>query len=435
MFSLFRKKFDVEKHLEIKAYHAATHVPEPVEGRSYRLVTEGLARWDRRELEVLDVPWSAFTAASWVLQQVAAYTVNEKRIQDRQTFAGSAGPFASAVRCFETVSHGLEVSRLGDVGATDCPTGPPQVAMATFELVLALATYDEDPEAAVGTWLASIERFPGTPDGGPERRVTGLGYNTENFLTYLALAKHDSERRERWLEAAFERSSIAVEHELGVEVLPELPLDQLRRDAAQLVIAVQTGPGGEPWGPQRMRADGKRGADMMALLLSPLMARRGDRVVRIVNPVPFTFRNYFYEAPVRDLLRSDAVLGVVAEVYAARRAAPAKLLAQTCMARSIYQVDLEPTAFGLTDQPEEMAIDVEETVPPHFPALSRIAADVGRRVAAGLAIDELRASYGLSTDAAAQERARTKLADLDALEGKHYGAAVGVDWGLADAAR
>jgi hypothetical protein len=165
----------------------------------------------------------------------------------------------------------------------------------------------------------------------------------------------------------------------------------------------------------------------MALVISPLVQVHADQLVRAVAPLPFPFRRYFYEAPVREALRGDAVLDVVAELYAAMRTEPARVLAQTADARDLYRGKLEPGAFGTGDAEPEMTTPLTGEFPAHAPALSRLLSDVGRLLAAGLSCEELRAHYALQPDDAANERARAKLQELETWESRLYGAAVGID--------
>lgn len=424
MGGLFKKQFDSKK-LDVLLFDGAKELEDvPAEG-ALRLVTSGLSEWKRREAELVAVPAKFVSEAAAVLRRFAEYTVTEKQVQDGQTFAGAMGPFVYVVKSFETESHGVAVSRLGDALATELPAGPARAAIATARLVIALARLEDDSfdEEARQMLLDSVEFFPGQKAGADSRRIGGGGYNTENFLTYVALASCDSEQREVWLQAAFERASQAIHLELGVDEFPEVPRDQLVKDGAQLVIALQTAAGGEPWGPERMRAEGLKGAEVMAMLPAPSITMNGSGAVRFVGPLPFPFRSYFYEEPVRSRLRSDELLGVAADLYALGRQNPAWLLARTAETRELYRGKLEPTAFGSDAEPE-MSMPFPGPVPTHLPCLSRILCELGRLLAAGLDVTELRAHFLLNKDQAALERGDAKLDALEELEGQHYQAAL-----------
>jgi len=62
-----------------------------------------------------------------------------------------------------------------------------------------------------------------------------------------------------------------------------------------------------------------------------------------------------------------------------------------------------------------------------LPVLSRLVADLGRRFAAELSVDEVRAIFGLRDDAALRESAERKMSALKDREGRLMGLSMGLD--------
>jgi hypothetical protein len=402
--------FDPQKELKIDA--------TPDAQGTFRLVTKGLAKHGRRELELIGLPQELAMAGAVVLNNVAGYVVDRRPITHLQTFG-------LALQDVLLVGRGLEVDgllRLVDIMDDGQTEKPARMLVTTAQLMRGLAVVEENADEAVSRWMCCVDFFPGDPANAEYRFKSGQVTNQENHLVYLALAQHDYEGAGEWYRRALERSNLALAYELGAEEL--LPIDRATvvRAARELVEALLAP---DPaWGSAKMSQTDRRGADLMAMVLSPIVHAGNEGYFRFVNPAPFVFRNYFYEAPVRQQLQAAAVHELAADLYEAMRKRPARVLELTRETRNIYVLPLEPLEpHGHAPVGGTVAAAISDVPHVGLQALSRLLAQIGRLLAAGLTHDEIRALHELGGDASS---AQSKLDALEEREGQLFMAAMDV---------
>lgn len=426
--NLFKSKFDPQKDMTIDVFIGAERVTEAVPGQAMRLVTNGLAARKRRELEVVGIPPELAPAAAVALNHVAAYVANEKEIKNGQSFGLRVGPCLMVGRGFEAVSHGQPVLRLGDISETAATETPPKQVIASTEWVRGLAVLESDPDTALNRWRQSVDFFPGDPTNAQYRFGEGQVVNQENHLTYLSLARHDSERAANWYRMALERSSVALAHELGGPLPDAAAREQVIEAAQQLVTALQDSAEILPLGGATTDPSEARGAELMAMFPAPMVLAFGNTLRRMVSVLPFPFRAYFYESPVREQLQNAQVYAVAAELYALAATDPVRVLELTRETRGIYLSELEALEpYGESDNAIPSKVFEYSAAPEvNVQLLSRILADLGRRLAAGLTLDEVRASLDLMNDAALKASAESKQNAQAEQEARYYMAAMDV---------
>ncbi|MBL8953923.1 MAG: hypothetical protein JNK82_24310 [Myxococcaceae bacterium] len=410
--------FDPARQLQIEAFIGAERVSSLGDNSvRVRLVTKGLQAVNRLELELLGVPGDLAHAGAVVLNNVAGYVANERAICDAQTFGLGLGPCLLVGRAYETVSHGQRVLRLQDIADAAAGERPAGMLLSTAQLARGTAVAEENEEEAVARWRACVEYFPGDPAEAGYHFKPGQIVNQENHLTYLFLARHDAERASEWYRRGLERSSLTLAYELGTMELNGAEPDRVAREAKALVELLLAGD--EPWGAERMVAGDAKGSELMAMVPAPMVVRRAEGLMRPVSVAPFPFRGYFYEAPVRARLQSSVVHALVAELYAAACAAPAKVLALTRDTRDLWLMPLDPLeAHGVEPEagPPAMPLPLPVDGVVCLPLVSRLLAELGRLFAAGLTLDEVRARFELKTDALAKASAQAKVAAQADLE-------------------
>lgn len=162
----------------------------------------------------------------------------------------------------------------------------------------------------------------------------------------------------------------------------------------------------------------------MALLASPIPRAEG----RIVSATPVPFRRYFYEKPISDRLRSRAVAELAADVYRRYRSRPVDFLLLVIReTRALYEGAVDPKgAHGLQAAGAETLADKREAYKAHYRMLGSVLADIGRKLGAGLSMEELSEHYQLAATNRYEQAIREKLEKQEALESKYMMAALGL---------
>lgn len=421
--------FVANRDIQIAAFDGDRPVAVTEPGRSYRLVTRGLARLNRREIEVVDVPVALVESTATLMNAVANFTVNVEPIGNGESWAQAYGPIVVAARCFELSSHGEGVLRLVDIENRVLVAAPPLTAITSYSYLNALALLDEGKDnLAKETLLSSVALFPGSPDADHYHLPNNAIANQQNWLTYLALTRLADRDQDRYLGLALERSPELLQYELGTEKLPVVAADDLKHDVAFLIDSAQKSPGGEPWGQRAKDAEAARGAAIMSLLVSPVLEPGTDgKMARSIRPTPVPFRAFFYEEPVATLLRSKETVEIIADLYMKHQSRPIDLILLTRKTSWQYLGETEPAeAFGMTAESSAPRQIQGVAYRPHLKALSALAADVGRRLGAGLSPAEIRATTGLTSDASLRATGEAKLAALEVREAAWFTAALGL---------
>jgi hypothetical protein len=428
VFGFFKKKFDVQKDMTISVLHDGkpierdTDVPQ---GARVRLVTNGLSTRKLPELELAELPLELARSGAGLLNLVAGYCANEKPIKHGESWGSAMGGCFVAVRGFITTTDGREFLRLVDVDQKSAD-GQPHLAISTLAFLRGMSVVEEDRDAALVSWLAAVSYFPGVPTSAPTRAQNGALVNDQNFLNWVALARHDEEQHQAaHYRSALQRSPDLWRAEFGVTELPVLDAAAVKDAARTMITSLQDGELCQPWGPERMRFEGLSGADLMTMAPAPILEPTPEGLMQSVSVMPFPFRAYFFEAPVREVIASESSLSLLAELYAAALAKPEEVLALTLDTRNVYLPAIGPEwLLGSEDAAPRRAMSLSG---PSLPVLSRLVADLGRRFAAELSVDEVRAIFGLRDDAALRESAERKMSALKDREGRLMGLSMGLD--------
>lgn len=115
------------------------------------------------EIEVVGVPGTAARSAAMLINDVAEYFVNIKRIGNGQTWAREFDAALVVVRCFKGTRGEQPILRLVDADNTAGEQTPLLMALATFLYVSAMQKLDGDGdrEAALQELKEAVELFPG----------------------------------------------------------------------------------------------------------------------------------------------------------------------------------------------------------------------------------------------------------------------------------
>ncbi len=421
--------FSANRDIQIAAFDGDKPISVVEPGHSYRLVTSGLAKFNRREIEVVGVPVDLAEGAASLMNEVANYVVNVKQIENGKSWAQDYGQTTVAARCFELSSHGQDVLRVVDLEHQEPVETPPLTAITAYSYMKALSLQEKgDDEHALKLLLSSAKLFPGDPKAQHYNLRNNAIINQQNWLTYVALARAAEKDQDRYFRMALERSPELLRYELGTEQLPVVAKGDLAKDIKFLVEAAQKGPGGEPWGKRAKDAESAKGADIMSFLISPIVEPGSDGMIsRAVNPAPVPFRAFFYEDPVAGSLRKPETIDLVADLYTKYQSDPIALVLLTRTVTRLYLGETEPNAvFGLPSDGSAPRKSEGTAYRPHLKVVSALVADVGRRLAAGMSIPEIRATSGLTGDASLRKTGEAKLAALEEREGTWYSAAIGL---------
>lgn len=416
MFGLFKKKFDPAKDLDVITWfdgEVVEDLKDVPHDAALRLVTAGLVGWKRLELELVDVPLPLAYRGLALLHQVAVTTVEGEPLQHGGSWRTEAANVILEARVARVKAREGEVFRLVDPPG-DQPTA--RQLLATLAFLRGLDALDEDQAAAVDLWRGAVHAFPGAA-GSPLKQETLDGWiNEQNFLCWLALARYDEPSlRAAHYEAALARSAAFFRAEFGVDSLPPATAQDVAAEVRALLATLLDGELAIAWGPERLREEGRDGADLAAMYPSPIVEAILGELSQQLVMLPLRFRAYFYEAPVRERLSSDEIVGLVAELYLAALASPARVLALLFETRNVLS-SREMSPESLLAVPDVGAARVMVSAGPRAPVLSRFIADVGRRLSAGCSLDEIRAAYGLLEVASEREAASQKMAALQAGE-------------------
>jgi hypothetical protein len=126
-------------------------------------------------------------------------------------------------------------------------------------------------------------------------------------------------------------------------------------------------------------------------------------------------------------LRKQETVELVTDLYAKYQADPIGVVLFTRNVTRLYLGETEPSAaFEIPSVGSAPGKSEDVAYRPHLKIVSALVADVGRRLAAGMSIPEIRATSGLTTDASLRKTGEAKLAALKEREDTWYRAAVGL---------
>ena len=403
--------FNAEREIVIKYFDGDRQVTEGGAGTPpLRVITEGLVKHGRLEFELLGVPAALNNAAALLLNRIAEYGVNKKQLNDGDTWASRLPEgFVVAARVHSVESHGQHILRICDVTDEHCDQ-PAKTAVCAVAVSDALAKHEGDREDdATRILKASIEWFPGEVGAG--MRVNhNENVNQNNNLAYFALATMHVDAEKNYA-AAIERSEDLLTAELGSPMPPVLGRETLEKDAASIVGAVQGEMATLQNNPQGQQLMNGQMANGIGFLLSPIMRFVGGQLRQFLAIGPSTYRRYFYEPPVRDTLRDERVARLAAEIYSKWATKPGVVLV---LSRDTAVGVYEDGYRFQDDRPSKPSprIATEAKGLSHLPMLSRILASIGRELAAGLTLDEIRARWKIDDDQPRRVSSERKLAAL-----------------------
>jgi hypothetical protein len=418
--------FAAERDIVIKYYVGDKQVTQAsLELPPMRVVTDGLEKRGLPEFELIGIPVSMNNAAAMALNAVAEYAVNKKRLGGGDTWASRLPDgFVVAARIEEVESFGHRRLRLCDVASDSCDS-PAKTTVSAMAVSSARAKAQaEQVEEAVALLKASIEWFPGELGAGV-RIQNNENLNQNNNLSYLALAAMRVEEENNYINA-LRRSEDLLLYELGGAMPPVVDRKVLEKDATLVIGGMQeemTRLQNDPNGQVLASAAPAKG---VGFLLSPMVRFNGDGLVHGLAIGPISYRRYFYEDPARTALKDARVAHVAAEIYAKWVSKPEVVLA---LSRETA-IDVYEEGYRFEDsRPSKPATYITSSSQDrtHLPVLSRILASLGRELAAGLTVEEIRARWDVVNDPKAKASAESKLSGLREREGqeilKSYGLA------------
>lgn len=403
--------FSAERDIVIKYFDGDKQVTQGESSTPpLRVITDGLAKHDRPEFELIGVPVSLNNAAAMLLNRIAEYTVNKKHLKSGDTWASRLPDgFVVAARVQAAESFGHQVLRICDVSDERC-NEPAKTAVCAVAVSDARAKHEGDQvEDATRILNAAIGWFPGEP--GPGVRIQkNENINQNNNLAYFALAAMHVDVEKNYV-AAVQRSEDLMLAELGSAQPPVVGRETLEKDALAIVTAVQDEMDRMQGGQEAQLPTGEHGGDGIGFLLSPIVRFVGDELRQFLAIGPSSYRRYFYEPPARDALREPRVAKLAAEIYAKWVGTPEMVL---LLSRDTA-VDVYEEGYRFEDERQSKAapkIATQAADRQHLPLLSRILASLGRELAAGLSVDEIRTRWKLDDDSARASSAVQKLAAL-----------------------
>ena len=390
----------------------------------YHLRSDGLARRDRPELEMLGVPEAQIKNAGAVINQIANYAVNKANVGagERIGIVSDNGILLARFQQGPTIEVGGLFGfrkRQAEVLRVTEPMDRMEYSKTLFSTIMlwraGMHLESDDRAAAVKELRASIEFFPGEPNSDDEPELPAP-YNWENHLAYAMLARLAAEpdEIEGYLSSALVRSRCFQRRELGDEAarLCELRRDPLVERARQLVIENCTEPHLQPVAPN----------GSVVMITSPIRTRAVNEdgttvAVRKAAIIPSEFTAYYYfeDTPAR-LVEEAGVLEVAVDMIVENADRPERLLRLTNDIRDIYDERSEDAPVFQNDEP--VPYRAGDT------ALSLAIAHVARLAFAGMSVAELRVCCELEDDTSALESARDKLDKLGKREHDAYTAAI-----------
>jgi hypothetical protein len=396
----------------LASHHEAAEASSPV-----RVQTVGLSRFDRSELALADVPVVLLDAATFLLRTVAEHHVSKATISANQTCGFDV--LGCQVLLRARTLPGVSAVALTDLyGGTRVVEGAPRALTGVMARFAEGLFERDETEVARTCLLQSAVAFTGDDDVGDEvPRSDGAPLNTGNALTWLGLCQHSAEAHQRELAYAIllRNSYEARALEFGqparhlsrpevAQAVTAMVAENLTLKANSLEhTAALTSKLGLP--------------ETVALVATPLLVPTPDGSVEWqANLVPRAHRRYWLEDGAAGRVTSEASIALLTDLNAAAVDDFAATLAPTLGTRTLY---LGPLGQGLLvgdggDSPfPRVAATATDTV------LARLVADVGRRLAAGLTHDEIRAAYLVLPDDAAKASAQRK---MEALEWAELGA-------------
>lgn len=369
-----------------------------------RVVTQGLSKFDRPEFELVGVPTEMNTEAAMVLNRIAEDTVNTKALRDGDNWVSLlSGGLTVGGQLKSMTSFGHPFLRLTD--ASTRPDDPARTALAAMAVSRARARHEAgERDDATAILKRSIAWFPGEALSGTAPPAAA-NLNANNSLAYFTLSAW-GEDVDRNYSAAVTRSEALVAAELGGPLPRAVERGVLEADAAALLDALQT----QSIGLESIESALEAGQPV-TLLLSPIVQIKGGAVCVTLPIGPVSYRRYFFEGPVQDRLRAPDIGRLAAEIYGKWVERPSVVLERT---RDVA-VDVYETGFCFElEMPSQALLGFESAGAgsDHLPMLSRIIASLGRELAAGLSLDEIKARWEINTSAAAHESGLVKLRSL-----------------------
>lgn len=400
----------IQYFVDDKQVMDASTVKKPV-----RVVTSGLAKVGRPEFELIGIPVELNNEAALLLNLLAEYSVNRKALHDGDNWASRLpDTFVVAGLIKEVSSFGSKYLRLYDVGGK--PDLPAKTAVTAMAVSRARGKYEagEDTEAKA-ILKRAIAWFPGVET--PEPPVNGKeNINPNNNLAYFTLASWHEDVPANY-SAAMKRSVALVVAELGSDLPGPVDRKVLEADAKALVEAIQAELKSIESTEQGKMLTNANAAPGVGFLLSPIVQLKGGMATLTLAMGPVSYRRYFYEGTVREQLRKGEVHSLAAEIFAKWVDHPPVVL----MLSRDAAVDVYETGYRFEDDRPTKPLSGFKSGGKgltHVPMLSRILAAVGRDLAAGLSLDEVRARWKLVDNRAALDSANKKLAALHEREDK-----------------
>ncbi len=267
----------------------------------------------------------------------------------------------------------------------------------------------QEPEKSEAILRNALDWFPGEPGDGLAFANDEL-CNQNNSLAYLARSEQvrSIDDEEALFLKAAERSRSLRLAEIGGPLPEPLERNVLLADISGLVTLLQAASKGgrDGWG-----APPPRG---MTFLFSPILRIDGEGMRQSLAIGMPAFRNYYFEGPVSEQLRTPNVRELVAAIYERWAQEPLMALVRSCdTARGIYE-----SGYRFDEPPPKRPFVFRGRTDSfaHVPFLSRLLAAVGRELAAGITLDEMRARWGLmGAEGLAQAQQKSASEKLNAL--------------------
>lgn len=403
---------DIQREMKIT-------VAEDAAGAICNLITDGLAKAGRPELELVGVPEEFARDAAGVLNLLADYTANKKQVSAGERVAIGLSRAHLIVQLIKSPTPAPAAPQKAGFFSKLLGGGPqaplrvvsaepnasieesPREAIATLMLERAarmLDAEDGDPEAGRAELQRSLQYLPGDPSRARPSPFQGVIYNVENHLTWYELAQlTEGPESTRLMTEALRRSPDLVAQELGMfaDELPRIAEGELE-EHARLIIEANT------------RGDyivESLGPGPVAILSSPLWIAGDDSdALRKAALLPPRYADLYYTGAGAQALTSKPIAALAAEAVRAHASDPLSLALHLRGARAAWFDPSAPVkSLGLRWEPA-------------FGPLSLAIAHAARAYAAGCTDEEVRASLGLGTDEAAKTSAAEKLAQQQSYE-------------------
>ncbi len=375
------------------------------------LRTTTLGNVKHPELELADVPKARAEDGARVLDVVARYVAKQHVVAAGELIEIRGPRAALVIGLAAAPDEGKKkkgfLSRLIGVKPTvlrivepDESMEHPKTLLSTMALWRAVTALAEDEhETAKELMLDSVRWFRGDPKRRDAPQLGGASFNWENHLAYAMLARLDQENAVDWLDKAFARADTFELDRLGDSA------DELAAESPAALIETLGTVLDHNLHHYRVNEE----APGVSMISSPIwlhgVSSQGEPLAdRTVSVLPTTFANYYYKGEVKKRLADDSELHrlLASVVLTHAKASPARLGVLVDEIRAIYESAEDGEMFDEQTPPYVLGMQI----------LSLLAADAGRRLAAGLTLGELRVLYGLKEDDGKREKALAKMAKL-----------------------